>query len=527
MQNPKQVSPVSALGLSDTETESSDLDENNEVNKALRYRKPLAFEQSDNDSRDVSSVGFFRSRFAALERIKDTPSRESTPAPSPIPSRLTRSRQLADDSSRASTPNSENSKASTSVPRRGRGRSRRGRRKGGKPACRKVNLDEDESSNQFAEANGSVASNDLSMDMNENSLMEVDEAKADTDSKDNGALTQLANNVDTKNKDADDTMDSFDVPADETSNSSCTTEKSKVFQSKTPEPMDDNCSDTNDNAMPEDNAASTQESLSEGKSQESDGRVEAASSQENEDETNEIESSATSSRKNCDTSVLDQHANSDGEDAAELNDDNSNMPFESYSQESVATETDASLQCNSSQASEPTGEDTKKMVDAEPCKPSTSGLNLDLNPAREDSNDSASTSAYSGSDLSNEDEDTKCSLNSLIKSEPEPAPSNACDDKGTEDTVKVEVKQEGDGEQIKIEVKTNDEEEATKRAADKDSNSEGKPEEKATDTEIKEEDIKKEPKEEEKAEESEDEDPEITVSVRCEELPPRAKNTFV
>ncbi len=129
---------------------------------------------SDNDSRDGTPVNFLRSRLAALERSRDTPdgsiaSRESTPGPSPIPSRLSRCDFNKEDSSRASTPTSDVSSPRKQSPRKGsRSRSRKGgRSRSRRKAARKVILDEDDNSSTFVDhpdVEGSMASNDVSMD---------------------------------------------------------------------------------------------------------------------------------------------------------------------------------------------------------------------------------------------------------------------------------------------------------------------------------------------------------------------------
>ena len=127
---------------------------------------------------------FFRSRFAALERIKDTPSRESTPGPSPpIPRRLTRPEQVKDNSSRTSTPNSEISSPGKSSRRKGRGISRKGGRRSGRSTSKIVHLDEYDGSSNFSEANGSIANNGLSLDINDSSPIEMEDAKTNVNSK--------------------------------------------------------------------------------------------------------------------------------------------------------------------------------------------------------------------------------------------------------------------------------------------------------------------------------------------------------
>ncbi len=171
--------------MSDTETTTSDNEDEEPEVKKLRYRKPLFIaEMSDNDSRDGTPVNFLRSRLAALERNKDTPdgsiaSRESTPGPSPIPSRLSRS-DLKEDSSRASTPTSDVSSPRKPSPRKGsRSRSRRGgRSRSRRKTARKVILDEDDNSSTIPDhpdGDGSLASNDVSMDATNCSLPNGDE----------------------------------------------------------------------------------------------------------------------------------------------------------------------------------------------------------------------------------------------------------------------------------------------------------------------------------------------------------------
>ena len=476
--------------MSDTETSTQTSDEDSGISenetddgqpaakkKCPRYRKPIAFENSDNDSREATPITFFRSRYAALERIKDTPSRESTPGPSPIPTRLTRPQQLKDDSSRASTPNSEIS-SNKSAGRRGRGRGRKGRRDG-RSACRKVNLEEDKSNSNLPDGNDSVVSNDLSADINESSLMEAEDAE-----KEGSVRTpepdKLSNHSDQNRLAAEDNSDSsFSVDKI----SSRASSQGKI------EDIEERCSGIN---------GSQDKALLPSDNEDCIDRKMVISSQDSASAKSNGNPVPSRSPSDCDKSLGGSEKKTESSGAQE-----SNVPFDSYKKES---------ECKNSDQIVRTSGETKELVDD--CQPSTSGMNPSAQLVmKEESNDSASTSPYSVSEMSVDEMDS--------------LPNNTSDNDAM--TIKAEIKQERnvkmeetsfvDGT-VKLEIKK-EECEKTENCKDSLVNGDIKPkvetggeEDKSTmDCEVKSEEMKTEIKEEEQAEESEDEEPEVTVRI--------------
>ncbi len=485
---------VAALGLSDTEsTTQSSGDEStlSENSKRLRYRKPIPFEQSDNDSRDVTPVSF-RSRFVSLERIRDTPSRESTPAPSPIPTRLTRSQLAKDSSSRASTPNSETSAATSQTAasqshKRSRGRSRFGGRRGKKKVCRKVQLEnENDNSNNIPEANGSVVSNDFSVDMNDTSLMDTEDAKNDKDSnvavlekeKDNIAGSEVGGRKTRVSQ----------LITEENSNSSISTDQtdSRWSSQDTAEQMEVEC-DKEGGMLPKDACGEN-------------GFDIADTLDKQVDSSHGSDTKASGNVSVPSPSTRDQSTPSLMVETAEHIDE-ATTPFKSYTNDGdssrVATPVEPEDRENSSSI-----EASKTTTSFEPSEPSTSGINIGAGlPVAEDSNDSASTSAYSVSEMSSNGDEDKAHSNAAVKTE-------------AAESTEGEVRNCSPAHlDIKTEVKSEIKQEGT-NSSEQDESSTMKPENGAGEglENEKVREIKKEVKEE-VVEESEDEEPEISVSL--------------
>ena len=488
MQNPKQISPASTIALSDTETTTQSSDDSgiseNETDdgqpaakKNLRIRKPIAFEQSDNDSREATPVSFFRSRFAALERIKDTPSRESTPVPSPIPTRLTRPQQLKDDSSRASTPNSEISSPGKCGHGKGRGRGRK-RRGCARNSCRKVRLDEDESNSNLPETNGSAERN---ADMNESSLMEGAAPKESTNSLENLEQSKLLFNSEECNRSEDANSD-------------------RTCVNKVPSQTSSQDNIDADNIRNEIDGSKNLTIKSSSDSLENDGSLsnltDNGENKENSSHADEgkdcASKSSCQSPASCDSPPVDTKRNLNNDDNIESGKDDgdkNSSPFDTKS------------------------EGIEQAMD---CGPSTSGIKNDIQlPIKEESNDSASTSPYSVSEMSIEMdtmENSKTSILEKVKDEELPGSdlkqSNAIKAEKTSDSSKdIENTNQSESEntgKVKME-KTESDDEKPKLEAEMVDN---KP---IVNDEVNKEEVKSVVKEEETAEESEDEEPEITV----------------
>ena len=488
MQNPKQISPASTIALSDTETTTQSSDDSgiseNETDdgqpaakKNLRIRKPIAFEQSDNDSREATPVSFFRSRFAALERIKDTPSRESTPVPSPIPTRLTRPHQLKDDSSRASTPSSETSSPSKCAHGKGRGRGRK-RRGCARNSCRKVRLDEDESNSNLPETNESTDRNDLSTDMNESSLMEGADPKESIDSSENLEQSKLLCNSEECNgtEDANSDRTCANNVSSQTSSQDNIDTDNKIGGSESPTIK------SGSDCLEKDG---TFNNLADSENKEN-------SSHANEGEDCRSKSSSQSPAS-CDSPSVDTKRNLDT-----FNDN-----IESRKDDGVKN-------------SSPFDTKSEGIEQAMDCEPSTSGIkNDDQLPVKEESNDSASTSPYSVSEMSIEMDtmdESKTNIHEKVKDEELPG----CDSKRN-NVVKQE--ESPDASQDSENIKQTESDNTGKVKMEKTEPDDVKPKLEAemvddkptVNDDVNKEEIKSVVKEEEMAEESDDEEPEITV----------------
>ena len=504
LQNPKQISPVSTMNLSDTETTTQSSDDSgiseNETDdgqptakKTLRIRKPIAFEQSDNDSREATPVSFFRSRFAALERIKDTPSRESTPVPSPIPTRLTRPQQLKEDSSRASTPSSEISSPSKCAHRKGRGR---GKKKRGcaRNSCRKVRLDDDESNSNLPETNGSIERNDQSTDVNEGSVVEEADLKEKTDLLKNLEQSKLLCNSECNLTDVDNSNRTCASKLPSQMNSQDNTDADNIRNEVggSESPTSKSSSDWVEKDCSFSNLADNEEN-----------RKNSSHTDEGQDCTSK---SSSQSPTNCDSSSVDTKRNFKNDDNIESREDDGDKNSSHFNTKAEGIE------------------------QAMDCEPSTSGTKTDVQlPVKEESNDSASTSPYSVSEMSIEMdtvEDSKTNIHEQVKDEELPGcdlkQNNAIKAEEASVTQKNVIEAEeasvtsqaieytersecGNPGNVKME-KTEPDDVIPKLEAEM---LDDKP---TTNDDASKEEIKSVVKEEETVEESEDEEPEITVS---------------
>ena len=383
------------MNLSDTETTTQSSDDSgiseNETDdgqpiakKTLRIRKPIAFEQSDNDSREATPLSFFRSRFAALERIKDTPLRESTPVPSPIPTRLTRLQQLKEDSSRASTPSSEISSPGKCAHRKGRGRGRK-KRACARNSCRKVRLDDDESNSNLPETNGSTETKDLSTDMNEGSVMEGADPKESTDLLKNLEQSKLLCNSECNLTDVDNSNRTYATksPNQKSSQDNTNTDNTSNEIGGSESPTSKSSSDCLEKNGSFSNLADNEEK-----------KMNSSHTDEGQDCASK---SSSQSPTNCDSSSVDTKRNFNDDDNIESREDDCDKNSSHFNTKSQGIE---------------------QAMDCEPC---TSGTKTDVQlPVKEESNDSVSTSPYSVSEMSIEmdtAEDSKTNIHEKVKDE--------------------------------------------------------------------------------------------------------------